>query len=118
MQLISFHLNHLGDLSFYLYSLNCQSIRAKIDYIKILMHKIRNLHCHFDVICLQDTWLTEHCDTSLIEHCKGRMCSARGGLLIYIHNRHKYKIIDLHNNSEIWDGQFVEISTSSLPKKL
>ena len=41
--------------SFSILSLNCQSIRAKIDHIKILMHKIRNLHCLFDLICVANS---------------------------------------------------------------
>ena len=38
--------------SFNVLSLNCQSINAKIDQLKIKLKQWKNLNCEFSVICL------------------------------------------------------------------
>ena len=36
-------------------SLNCQSLHAKFDYIKILIEKFQHNNCSLQVICLQES---------------------------------------------------------------
>ena len=36
-------------------SLNCQSLTAKFDYIKLLIDKFVHNKCHLQVVCLQET---------------------------------------------------------------
>ena len=42
--------------SFNILSLNCQSINAKIDKLKIKLNEMKNRNCVFEAICLQETW--------------------------------------------------------------
>ena len=38
------------------------------------------------------------------------MCSSHGGLAIYVSEKFNFSTIDLNINSQIWEGQFIEIS--------
>ncbi len=50
----------------------------------------------FSVICIQESWLSEGADTSLIQlegyKCipQGKCCSSKGGLIIYLHENFNY----------------------------
>ena len=78
--------------SFNILSLNCQSIKAKIDEIKIKIKQWESVNCSFDAICLQESWLSNEADLSMFKLdnykiiSKGKTCSAHGGLVIYLHN--------------------------------
>ena len=50
---------------FTILSLNCQSLSAKIDGLKILVKYVEN-SCKIGAICLQETWLSNDSDTSLL----------------------------------------------------
>ena len=41
---------------------------------------------------------------------QGKMCSSHGGLAIYISENFNFSTIDLNINSQIWEGQFIEIA--------
>ena len=43
--------------TFKILSLNCQSINAKIDQLKIKLQQYKNGNCEFSAICFQETWL-------------------------------------------------------------
>ena len=51
---------------FKIISLNCQSLSAKIDNFKILMHNLDNQQVYIDAICLQESWLSDLSDLSLL----------------------------------------------------
>ena len=100
---------------FNILSLNCESLNAKFDQLQIkILHLLRN-GCNFSVICLQETWLSNDSDTSLfaIEGfniiSQGKMCTTRGGLIIYIKDTLKYNRLNIYINSNICKGQFIEI---------
>ena len=44
---------------------------------------------------------------------KGKQCSAHGGVAIYLHEMYNYNIINV-SDSNMWDGQFIEITGNSL----
>ena len=44
----------------------------------------------------------------------GKMCSRRGGLIIYLKENLKYKMLDMSLKSNIWEGQFIEIYGDSI----
>ena len=79
--------------------------------------------CEFDAICLQETWLSEESDKSLLgieEYALislGKTCSTRGGLIIYLKENLKYKMLDMSLKSNIWEGQFIEIYGDSMCAK-
>ena len=39
-------------------SLNCQSLHAKFDYIRLLIDKFANNNCALQVLCLQESWFS------------------------------------------------------------
>ena len=71
-------------------SLNCESLNAKIDELHIFLDNLTSRGCLPSAICLQETWLQNDSDLSLleIEHynliAQGKLCTARGGLAIYV----------------------------------
>ena len=75
-----------------------------------------NQHVSIDAICLQESWLSDHSDLSLLELdgyqliSVAKHCSAHSGLVIYLNNKYQYKVLNIHEQSNLWDGQFVKIS--------
>ena len=53
---------------FSIVSLNCQSINAKIDQINIKLQQLKSNGHEFSAICLQETWLSEDSDISLLKN--------------------------------------------------
>ena len=47
----------------------------------------------------------------------GTFCSAHSGLGIYISDDYNFKVMNMHEQSMLWDGMFVEISGQSLNDK-
>ena len=81
-------ISNKGDFS--LLSLNIQSIRAKFDKFNCLLKYLNENNCTFSAICIQESWLKENDDTSLLEipgytliH-QGTRCTNHGGLVIYL----------------------------------
>ena len=105
-------------------SLNCQNLNAKIDHLNIMVTNLKTSKLSYSAICLQETWLSDISDTFLLQidgHSLisvGRICSAHGGLLIYLRDIYSYEILNLYTVSNIWDGQFIEVSGASLVKKI
>jgi hypothetical protein len=100
---------------FTIISLNCQSLNAKYDQLKYFIDVYNNESYKISAICLQETWLTADSDLStfyipgyhLIS--VGKSCSAHGGVAIYLHESFSFCSIQLESESNIWDGQFIQI---------
>lgn len=96
-------------------SLNCQSLPAKFDQIKIYLRNFEIAHCPFTIMALQETWLSNNHDVSLFQldgyNLLYRPCSSstHGGVAIYLRGNIEYKVLSISSNSNIWDGLFVEI---------
>ena len=111
-----------GESNLNVLSLNCQSINAKYDGIHNYINMWKNQDIKFDVICIQESWLSATADTSLLQLDDYRLisqpwsCSSHGGLMIYIHNDYKAVVTHSITNSTIWEGLFVKI-TDKLSKK-
>jgi hypothetical protein len=89
------------DGSLKILSLNCQSLNAKIDEIKILLHELINHNISLDILCLQETWFEDsplpplitlegYNTVSLPKHA-----SEHGGLLMYIKESMSFDILSL-----------------------
>ena len=82
-------------------SLNCQSLNAKYEQLNLYLNSL--LQNPFDIICLQETWLSESSNTQLLQLAGNKMInqpykiSSHGGLSIYIKENLKYKLIDLQH---------------------
>ena len=110
--------------TFTILSLNCQSLNAKIYEIKILVEKLKYNQCFFGAICLQETWLSDNSDTSLLRLdgynliSQGKICKTHGGLAIYLSDKYNYKLLSLHKYSEIRESKFIEVSGNKSQKKV
>ena len=110
---------------FSILSVNIQSLNAKFDQLKIFISDLSNhKNCVFSAICLQESWLTDNSDTSFFHLAgyklisQGKHCSSHGGLLIYLSDEYDFKLLSLHKPSELWEGQFIEVNSSTLHHKI
>ena len=107
-----------------LLSLNAQSILAKFSSIEALIHALCEKDAEPDIFCIQESWLSDNADLSLIQlenyKCISQdyKCSAHGGLIIYIKSKYKFDKIEYNINSNIWEGLFMEITGDSLANKV
>ena len=105
-------------------SLNCASIDAKFDQLTIKLQQLKNNGVDITAICIQETWLANNSDTSILQIndynliSQGKICSAHGGLLIYLNKKLSYEILHINNVSTIWECQFIEITLNVLNKKI
>ena len=82
------HIKNKQD-KFIVLKLNCQSLNAKIDEIIIKLDTLRTFLCEISALCLQETWLKDDYDTSLLQIdgytliSQGKICSSHAGLAIY-----------------------------------
>ena len=53
--------------TFNILSLNCQSINAKFDQLKLLLRMLGQDDNSFDAICLQESWLSDNSNTNLLQ---------------------------------------------------
>ena len=116
-ELIQSRLHYTNGLS--ILSLNCQSLQAKFDYIKVLIDKFCDSNHPIQVICLQETWFSANTDLSpyIIPgyHIISTGCYAsnHGGLVIYLNDIWTIDIITCDTDSHIWERQIIEITNPS-----
>ena len=110
--------------TFTVVSINIQSLKAKFDHLTAFLSLLDSHEFSFSAISIQETWLTQNEDTSLLEipgyqliH-KGKKCSEHGGVAIYLRDDFSYKILDVCENSTLWDGLFLEITRDSVAEKI
>ena len=69
----------------------------------------------FSALCLQETWLSDDSDTSMLNIngytliYQGKICSAHGGLAIYLSPKFSFKTLTVYENSEIWEGNLLKL---------
>ena len=104
--------------SFKIYSINCQSLNAKLDELKVYIEMLNIEGCKFDALCLQEVWLDGDINTSVYKIdgynfiLKGRNKSRHGGLAIYLDEKYNYQL--LQSRIPIlgeWEEQFIEVET-------
>ena len=105
-------------------SLNVQSIHAKFNQLYPIVSKLSSMGLYFGAICLQETWLVSDADLSLpqlpgynIIH-QGSKCTKHGGLMIYLSEMYSFKLRNLCNDSDIWEGLFIDVMGHNLRKPL
>lgn len=85
--------------SFTIFSLNCQSVNAKLNELNIFLEQLLYADCSFSVICLQESWLKNDDDTSLLQLDGYKLInqplriSPHGGLLIYLKDNFNYSVL-------------------------
>ena len=96
-------------------SINAQSLNAKYDELLLLLNIAQSQNIRFHVICIQENWLSETSDYSLvaidghncIHQSKCSECSNHVGLVIYVDNNYEVERIDIKNDSLLWENSFV-----------
>ena len=78
----------------------------------------------FHAICIQESWLSDTSDLSLLQidgfRCfsQGKHCSSHGGLITYVNSQLNASVINVTNNSEIWEGLFVLVKGIEQEKEI
>ena len=107
-----------------IFSSNIQSIYAKFNELEIFIEDLNTINFKFNVICLQESWITDNSDLSQIQlpgyNCiiQGKHYSEKGGLVIYIDTRFKYEVLINLNEYEYWEGQIIKVTGRGLPKEI
>lgn len=107
--------NALKKSTFNILSLNCQSVNAKFCNLCTLLDRLAEHHCEISIICLQESWLGNDSDVSLLKIPGYELVnqplkiSKHGGLIMYISNNLKFKNVASFN-SNVWENHFVEVS--------
>ena len=101
-------------------SLNVQSLNAKIDQLRIQLENIHENGTSFDAILLQETWISNKSDLSMLQLEGYQLISqpyritSHGGLAIYLKENLQYEILELDNvASEIYESQFIKVKVNN-----
>ena len=108
--------------SFLIFSLNCQSLN-----INLMRLKYKHLGTMDVKLCLLSAgyfawrrlWYTSLLqieEYTLIS--QGKMCGSHAGLAIYFKNKYKCKTVKVFEGSNIWEGQFLEITYQTMTKTI
>ena len=95
-----------------------------MDELKFFLTTLNESNIYINAICIQETWLTSDADlctkqipgyTSI---SRGRTCSSKGGLIIYLHEHYSYTIDTSFDNFSDWACQLINVDGGNLRKKL
>ena len=124
IQNASSYLNRFKN-KFTVLDLNIQSLNAKFDTFMVFINELSSSDFFFSAICIQETWIrdsTVHTHNFDIPNYSAvflpAVCSSHSGLVIYVHESFRYKIIDALNPSTDWESLFLEIDGGGLYRKL
>ena len=84
--------------------------------------EMQSLQFYFSVICIQESWLNDNADTSLIEPenytciTQGKSSSTKGGLAMYTNMNFSIKIHKLRIRNINWEAQVIKLSGGGLIK--
>jgi hypothetical protein len=102
--------------SFKILSLNCQSLNAKFNQLQLYIEE--TCMSKFNAICLQETWLSDQSDLTLLKLngfnliSKSKSSSQHGGVAIYLSDKFTHKILSFSSQSNSWDGLFIEVEVN------
>ena len=110
--------------NFSILSSNIQSLHAKFNELEAFVTDLQSNEFEFSIICLQESWLSEHDDTSILRlgnyQCssQGKSSSSKGGLTIYVNNNFSYKTSEISKRNANWEAQIIHISGGGLPNEI
>ena len=108
--------------NFSILSTNIQSIHAKFNELQAFVKDMQSVQFNFSVICIQESWLKDADDTSLIDlddyTCisQGRSSSTKGDLAMYVNNQFSFKIMKLSICNTNWEAQVIKLYGGGLNK--
>ena len=110
--------------TFNILTLNTQSINAKFDQLIAMLSTLEDKNITFSAICLQETWLSDYHDVSLLHipgynmiH-QGKRCCGHGGLIVYLQEQYNYSVRNMYDASNLWEGLFIDIQGDSIENKI
>ncbi len=95
--------------NFTILSTNMECINDKHNELEIFVHELREKGFGFSAICIQESWLSNEDNYAPLNITgydlipQGKSCSAKGGLIIYLHDKFKYTPKYKVNKSSIWE---------------
>ena len=110
--------------NFRIFSSNIQSINAKFDELEAYVLELEQMQFHYSVLCLQECWIKHNDDITQIQSgnytsiVQGALSNTRGGLPMYIHETHTYKVLDNHFKFDTWEYQTVKITGGGTNKDI
>ena len=99
-------------------NLNCQSINAKFDKIKIFLDDINDMNS-LSIICIQETWSQDDIDMTVFNLPNytmlyaNRRISTRGGFIIYVHDDFVFQELNatlpISHTSMLYESLIIEV---------
>ena len=96
-------------------SMNIQSIHSKFQELEVFIETLHNIDLKFNVICLQECWLSDETDSISIQlsgyYCiaQGRSISASGGLVTFVDQSFQHETTLNGNMHTLWEGLILQI---------
>ena len=110
--------------SFGILSLKTGSLSAKFNSLQILLESLSYQNIRFLVICIQESWISDESMFQLLQldgynsfHVNAT-ASTHGGVVTYVDNSYDVPIKAEVNDSDIWDGLFLEMKHENLKNKI
>ena len=110
---------------FTVFSINAQSINSKFSKISVLLSDLATqLNFRFSAICIQETWVDEKDDVSILQIPgyklirQGLISSKHGGLFIYLQDKYSHTHCNYYKPSALWEGLFVNVEGGNLSHKI
>ena len=111
--------------SFYILSINIQSIGAKFNNLLAFLSILKENGIHIDIINLQETWLSstwldnpENVQLYSIPgfnlFSQGKVCCAHGGLFTYVRDIYDATKQSLYKTSKFYEAIFIDIKGENL----
>ena len=105
-------------------SLNIQSLNSKFNELVGFIQILNNKSLHFDVICLQESWLSDEDDYKMFEISNYKLykknfernCSIHGGLVIYVRDEIQVTKVECIMNKLTYEGLAITIRTQENKK--
>ena len=101
-------------------SMNIESINAKFKELQAFIHMVNENNLELSAICIQESWLSENDDYALVQldnyTCivRGKKCSIKGGLIIYLHNKFNHTVLPILFTSPDFECQFIKVKGDGL----
>ena len=109
---------------FGIFSLNTGSLSAKFSDLQVLIEALSSQNTHFSVICIQESWISDEKMLQLL-HLNGynmfhvnATSGKHGDVVTYLDNSYAVTIKAQVNNSDIWDGLFIEIKHENMKNSI
>lgn len=106
-----------GNQGLSIYNSNIQCLNAKFHELQIYLANLENNNARYDVICLQETWLSKKDCTDMFDKIPGyklvpKPCSAstKGGLATYVRKDLQYEVIKFAQSTKIWEQLIIKIT--------